>query len=397
LEAGTENPVAGAFSTFHLRLVREDEDEELRSLTLTSPTGLTAKLKGVPLCGLDAAGRGTCGEGSRIGSVTVGAGAGPNPLFIETGRVYLTEGYRGGDFGLSIVVPAVAGPFDLGNVIVRSAIHVDPTTAALRVVSDPLPTVLQGIPLQTRDIRVAIDRARFFRNPTSCLERTIRANVISTTGLTANPTYRFEVGECAQLGLRPRMRLTVGARGRTGRGDSVPFSTRLTRGPGQANLKSVGVVLPKVLSAQLAVVNDACTIAQYHAGDCERARTGTAIVHTPLLDEPLQGGAYFVRRASGRGLPNLVIALRGQVDFDLTGTVIIPETNQLSTFFRAAPDVPFTSFALNLVAGRNGALAATTNLCTQRARNAKATIRYQAQNGRELTVKQKLRTRGCRR
>jgi hypothetical protein len=395
LAAGTTNPVAGKHSSFVLSLSRDDEDEELRSLSVSTPQGLLARVRGVPRCPAAQAAAGTCGEASRIGSVATAAGAGSNPFWLTNGRVYFGGPYKGAPFSLSIVVPAVAGPFDLGNVVVRAAIHVDRRNATLRVVSDPLPTVLQGITLQVREVRVTIDRKRFILNPTSCEEKQVRATVGSTAGSIARPASRFQVGECGDLRFRPRMTLRVGAKGRTGSGASTPLVTKVTSGPGQANLASVGVSLPTILNARLPVVTDACTIAQFNAGDCERARTGTAIVRTPLLDEPLRGGAYFVRKPSGRGLPNLVIALRGQVDVDLTGTVVIPESNQLSTVFRAVPDVPFTSFTLRLVAGRNGALGTAANLCSRRSRRATASIRFAAQNGDERNVRQRLKIAGC--
>jgi hypothetical protein len=394
-QAGVNSVGAGKFTTFDLRLTRSDDDEELRTMTVRTPLGLLAKVAEVPLCPADQADAGTCGEGSRIGSVLTGAGAGPTPFYLP-GRVYLTEAYGGGPFGMSIVVPAVAGPFDLGTVVVRASVRLDKRTSQLSVVSDPLPTILEGIPLQIRDVRVSIDRERFMVNPTSCLEKQVAATATSTGGKRATLSDRFQVGGCSKLKLRPRMKLIVGANGRTRPGRATPLIAKLTQRAGQANLKSVSVTLPLMINALLPVVTDACTIAQFEAGDCERARTGRAVAVTPLLDEPLRGNAYFVKRASGRGLPNLVVALRGQVDFDLVGRIVIPASNRLSTQFDTIPDVPITSFTLRMSTGENGAVGVAENLCTKAARRARAQIEFRGQNGALVQASQRLVIRGCR-
>jgi hypothetical protein len=394
--AGVDKPVAGAFTSFRMRLARDETEEELRTATLQTPLGFSARRTDVELCGSPQASRGTCGEGSRIGRVIVAAGAGLTPFVIDTGRVYLTEGYKGAPFGLSIVVPAVAGPFDLGTVVVRSAVRLDRHTASLRVVSDPLPTVLQGIRLQVREVRVILDRERLIVNPTSCEEKQVRATLVSTRGTRANESSRFEVGECGRLSLKPRLRLTVGSRGRTGANRSVPLVTRLSQPGNQSNLRSVRVSLPPVLNARLAVVEDACSMAQFLADDCARARTGTVIATTPLLPGPLRGGAYFVENPS-RPLPDLVLALRGEVDVDVVGKVTIPGGKRLATTFDAIPDVPITAFTLRLFSGRNGAVGTAANLCKRSSRRAKVRIAYEAHNGRVLRKSPRLRIRGCSR
>jgi uncharacterized repeat protein (TIGR01451 family) len=388
------NPVAGAFTPFALTLSRDDQDEEFRTLTVRTPRGVLAKVAGVPKCGAAQAAAGTCGEASRIGTVTTGAGAGENPFFLS-GGVYFAGPYKGAPFSLSIVVPAKAGPFDLGTVVVRAAIRVNKRTAALTTVADPLPTILQGIPLQVREVRVRIDRERFFLNRTNCNPTAVRARVGSTEGTIANLSTRYQVSDCSRLKLRPRMSLWVGGRGHTREGASTPLVTRIRRGPGQANLASVGVRLPLIFNARLAVIEDACTPAQFDAGDCEQARAGVATVRTPLLDEPLGGGVFFVEKPSGRGLPNMVIALRGEVDVDLVGTVKIPASNQLGTVFRSVPDVPFSSFTLRLFAGENGPLGTTANLCSRRARRATAAVRYRGQNGHFMNIRQRIKVAGC--
>jgi hypothetical protein len=396
-QAGTQNPVAGRSSTFSLRLSRDDEDQELAGLSLDLPRGLTGRIASVPLCSDADANANACSESSRVGSVTVGAGAGTNPFYISSGRVYLTGPYKGAPFGLSVVVPAVAGPFDLGVVTVRQALFVDKHTAEVRVVSDPLPTILEGIPLDVRDVRVTVDRDGFFLNPTSCQEKTITGTILSTEGATADVSSRFQVGDCGNLTLRPRMTLTVGGNGRTGRNSTTPLVATLRQTPGQSNLASVRVTLPATINARLTVINRACTQAEFEAGNCRKAIAGTAVANTPLLRDPLRGNAYFVKDPSRpRGaLPNLVVALRGQVDFDLIGKISIPRDKFLATTFDAIPDVPITSFTLRLVPGRRGSLGTTVNLCSSRGRAGLARIEFDAQNGRELDVSQRLRIKGC--
>jgi uncharacterized repeat protein (TIGR01451 family) len=391
--AGTESSTGGTSSPLHVRLTRDDDDEELGSVAVDMPSGLTGKIADATLCGDVAAKAGTCPEASKVGSVTVGAGAGSNPFYITNGRAYITDSYKGAPFGLSIVVPAVAGPFDLGNVVVRSSIFVDRHDATLRVVSDPLPRILQGIPLDVRDVRIAIDRPGFFINPTSCAEKRINGVITSTAGKTAAVSDRFQAAECRSLSLKPRMTLAIGSKGRTSRGASVPFSTRLTMPRGGANLRLVRVTLPTTINARLPVINRACTRAQFDAGRCDGARAGTAVARTPLLRDPLRGNVYFVR--NGNPLPDLFITLRGQVAFDLIGRVSIPGGKRLRTTFDAVPDVPITSFTLKLVAGRQGPVGAAANLCSRRGRTAKAELDFIGQNGKVRQVDQRMKVRGC--
>jgi len=396
--AGTESSSAGMSSPFHVRITRGDGDQELSGVTVNMPTGLTGYISRVPLCGAAAAAAGTCGDDSKIGSVTVGAGAGSNPFYITTGRAYLTGPYNGAPFGLSIVVPAVAGPFNLGNVVVRSALFVDKHTAAVRIVSDPLPTILQGIPLQVRDVRVDVDRPGFILNPTSCADKTVGGSISSTGGKTAGVSDRFQAAECRSLGFKPRMVLSVGGRGHTARNRTTPLTTTLTMpAKGQANIRSVEVTLPDTINARLTVINDACTREQFETdiAKCAHAKAGTAIAVTPLLRAPLRGAAYFVK--TGRpGLPNLIVALRGQVSFDLIGDITIPHSRFLRTTFPTAPDVPIRSFTLRLFGdNQHGSLGAATNLCTTASRHHKAQLRYIAQNGQALNINQPLIVHGC--
>jgi uncharacterized repeat protein (TIGR01451 family) len=387
------NPVAGRPNPLYLSFSRGDEDEEFQAVEVNMPNGLTGKIANVPLCSENDAKAGTCSEASRIGRVTVGAGAGADPFYIDAGRAYLTGPYKGAPFGISIVVPAVAGPFDLGNVVVRSAIFVDKHTAELRVISDKLPRILQGIPLDVRDVRVNVDRSDFIVNPTSCAKKTIAGTLTSTGGKTAAVSSRFQVGDCASLPFKPRFGISVGSSGHTFRNATVPLTTTLTMPSRSANLRYVRVKLPTSINARLTVINRACTRAVYEAHRCEAARAGTASAVTPLLRDPLRGNVYFVK--NGHPLPDLFIALRGQVDFDLIGRITIPQSKYLATTFDAIPDVPVKSFTLKLAPGARGTVGAATNLCTARARAQKAELDFIGQNGRVSQLDQRLKIRGC--
>jgi hypothetical protein len=385
--AGVESPVAGGSSPFHLRLTREDADEELGRVTVRLPRGLLGRIADVELCGDAAAAAGTCSPASLIGSVVAGTGAGPLPFYIGGGRVYLTGPYGGAPFGLSVVVPAVAGPFDLGTVVVRAAVFVDRHTAALRVVTDPLPRMLQGIPLQLRDVRVAVDRAGFMVQPTGCGPKVVRGVVESVARRVVGVDSRFRVGDCGALPFRPRLRLIAGSRGHVRARSSVPLTAVLTQQPGEAGIRSVSVTLPSVFSAQLPVVEDACSPEEFAHGACEAARVGTAIAVTPLLRDPLRGGVYLVR-PPGRHLPDLVVALRGQVDVDLVGRVAIPGGRHLAARFAHVPDVPVKSFVLRFHAGPRGVVGLARGLCGPHARRGRAVVRFagQTQSRTQLLV-----------
>jgi uncharacterized repeat protein (TIGR01451 family) len=395
--ASTESSTASHSSPFHARFTRTDVDQELGAVTVDMPAGLLGKIASATLCGEADAAHGTCGAASKIGDVTVGAGAGSNPFYITNGRAYLTGPYKGAPFGLSIVVPAVAGPFNLGDVNVRSALFVDKHDSSVRIVSDQLPTILQGIPLQVRDVRVDVNKPGFIINPTSCAEKTIASTISSTAGLVAHRSDRFQAADCRGLGFAPKMVLSVGGRGHTARNRPTPLSTRITMPTrDEANLRSVQVTLPDTINARLTVINDACTRAQFESdiSKCAHAQAGTAVASTPLLRDPLRGNVYFVK--NGHPLPDLFVALRGQVAFDLIGRITIPHSRFLRTTFATAPDVPVRAFTLKLFGdSRNGSIGAATNLCSKKGRNAKAQLDYIGQNGKTIHHAQRLVIHGC--
>ena len=384
---------AGKDSPLVTRFTRSDADEELRGIDVSLPPGLLGRIAKVDLCADVAANAGACGTGSLIGRATVAAGPGPSPFYITDGRVYMTGPYNGAPFGLSIVVHAKAGPLDLGNVVVRAAVFVDRTTSALRIASNPLLTILDGIPLQLRVVDVTVDRAGFTFNPTSCAPMNATATLTSTGGRSSVKSARFQASGCRRLRFAPAMKMFVGSRGHTRAGASTPLTADLRMKPGDANLKLVKVVLPTTLNARLPVISRACTLAEFEAGHCAKAKAGSAVAVTPLLRAPLRGGVYFVRR--GKPLPDMMVALRGQVAVDLDARISIPGGRHLSTTFATVPDVPTSRFILRLVAGRQGPLGAISNLCALGSRTRLMGLTFQAQSGKVVRASKPIAVRGC--
>lgn len=390
--AGTTNPLAGRSSTFVLRLARNDSEQEFRRLTVDLPPGLSGKVAGVPLCPADQAAAGTCDQSSQIGTTQVAAGPGSHPLFLG-GKVFLTGPYNGAPFGLSIVVPAIAGPYDLGTVVVRAAVYVDPVTAQLHVVSDELPTILQGIPLRLRDIRIVLDRPGFMVNPTNCLEQRVHATVDSVGGAVATQSSRFEVDGCHALKFSPK--LSVRARGSGRRGSHPSLSVTLTQGSGQANLKSVLVKLPRTLGPDLNGIQNLCKLDDFRANKCEaKTIAGSASAVTPLLSEPLKGTVYLVQ-VSGDSLPEIGVKLRGQLTIDLLGKVsFATKAQNVTTTFGSIPDVPVSKFALTLNGGKSkGILTALSDLCAKRQT---ASVRLASQAGHAKGGHSTISVDGCR-
>jgi hypothetical protein len=353
--AGTLNAEAGRATVFTTSLTRQDGEKNLSSLNLVTPPGLVGMLSRVQPCAEQEASAGACGPQSEIGHAFVAAGAGSQP-FWTSGRVYLTTSYHGAPFGLSIVVPAVAGPFNLGNVIVRAAISVDPRTAAITVTSDPFPQMIDGVPLRVKDVEVAIDKPGFMLNPTNCAEQHITAQVLGTAAdgsgaTTASVSSRFAASGCSRLPFAPK--LTVVASAKTSKLNGVALRVGATSGAGQANIGKVRVELPKQLPSRLTTLQKACrdTVFNVNPAQCPAASTvGTARAVTPILAHPLVGPAYLVSHG-GAKFPDLVVLLQGEgITIELDGITTIRNGITTSTF-TALPDAPVTSFNLALPAG----------------------------------------------
>jgi hypothetical protein len=370
-EAGTTGPAAtspGAFSQFSVTFSRQDREQDLSGVQVRMPKGLAAKIAAVPQCGEAQANAGTCPPESQIGTTTSGAGPGPNPFFVS-GRVYLTGSYKGAPFGLSIVVPAVAGPFNLGNVVVRSAISVDPRTAAATVTSDPLPQIRDGVPFRLRQVNANIDRPGFVFNPTNCTPQQVSATLGSAQGASAQVSSPFRIGDCGSLPFHPTF--TSSTQAETSKANGASLSVRVTSGPGQANIGKTKVVLPKALPSRLTTIQKACDDKTFNANPaaCPAGSViGYATAITPVLKSPLTGPAYLVSHASA-AFPDVLFLLQGEgITLELDGQTDIKNGITTSTF-NEVPDAPVSSFETVFPVGPHSALTAyvpnTGSLCTE--------------------------------
>jgi hypothetical protein len=366
LTAGSTNIQAGAFSPFTMTMSREDGEQALSTIQLSMPPGLLGTLSSVKLCGEPQAREGTCGPESLIGHTVVSVGLGNDPFSVTGGQVFITGPYDGAPYGLSIVNPAKAGPFNLGQVIVRARIEVNPQTAALTITSDSLPTIIKGIPLQIRHVNVTIDREKFTFNPTNCDPLAIAGSLGSTQGVSAALSVPFQVTNCATLAFKPK--LTASTSGKTSRTDGASLTVKLSypEGPYDANISRVKVELPQALPSRLTTLQKACAAAIFEANPaaCPAASiVGHAVASTPVLPVPLTGPAYFVSHG-GEAFPSLIIVLQGYgTTVHLVGSTFIDKAGITSSTFKAVPDVPVGAFELTLPQGPYSALAATRSLC----------------------------------
>lgn len=398
LFAGTTNSAGGAFSTFVLELTREDGEGNPEQLDVTLPQGLLAKIADVPLCPEASAGDGSCPDASRVGDVAAAAGVGSNPLWIpQPGKaptaIYLAGPYRSAPYSLVVRVPAQAGPFDLGTVVTRAGIYVDPESAKATIKSDPLPQILEGVPVSYRILHVETDRPNFTVNPTGCEEKQVIADLRSASGQTATATAGFQATNCARLDFAPKLRLSL--RGGTKRSQNPALKAVLTQKSGQANIGRTAVTLPPSLFIAQAHINNPCTRVQFNADRCPKGSIlGTATATTPLLDEPLKGKVYFRSNGGDRTLPDVVADLRGPFRIILVGFVdsVVKKGSEISrtrTTFANVPDAPVTKFTLSLFGGERGLLENSTNLCAAPQR---ALLQMQGQNGKSLNRNAKLAT-----
>jgi hypothetical protein len=395
LSAGSTSPQAGAYSPFSLTVTRDDRQQELSTIATNLPAGLLGAVASVPQCADADAAAGTCPEASRVGSSTVAAGAGSQPLTLDGGRVYLAGPYKGAPFSLSIVVPTKAGPFDLGTVVVRAPIVVDAAHGTLAVAADPLPRILLGVPLRLRRVTITLDRDKFMFNPTSCAPSAVTATLGSTEGAIATPTNRFQAGGCGDLPFAPR--LTATTNGRTTRARGASLHVGIAFGAGQANLRSVAVRLPLQFGARLIpTVNKACVAAQFAKdpkGCPAESLVGSATARTPVLTEPLTGPAYIV--AIPGKLPKLVLKLAGAgVALTLEGMITADRvTGRIIATFSGIPDVPLTAFDLDLPQGPHSVLETVDPLCGNSVTLGVAAV---AQSGRTARVaEQPVTVVGC--
>ncbi len=396
-EAGSTNVQAGAYTPFTLTMSRPDADQTLAGLSVQLPPGLSGDLAKVPLCPEPQASTGECPEGSLIGRTVVSAGLGNSPFTVEGGKVFITGPYGGAPFGLSILNPAKAGPFNLGYVVVRAKVEVNPVTAALTVVSDPLPTIKDGIPLQIQHVNVSIDKPEFMFNPTDCNPMKLTGTMTSTEGASASVETPFQVTNCGSLSFKPGF--SVSTSGKPSRLDGTSLDVKLTYPSGApgtlANVAKVKVELPTQLPSRLPTLQKACTEGQFASNPegCPAAsRVGEAVASTPILAGGLSGPAYFVSHG-GAGWPELIVVLKGEdgVTVDLHGETLISKGITSSTF-NTVPDVPVGSFELRLPQGPYSALTTDGNPC-----KSKLTMptEFVGQNGAKIRQNTKIQVTGC--
>ncbi len=416
LEAGTVNPAAGTYSPFLARLTRNDDEQELSRIGVTLPTGLTARFAGVAICpesgiaqaerrsapgegALEIAGP-SCPVDSQIGTTDVGAGAGSALTYVP-GKVYLAGPYRGAPISIVAITPAVVGPFDVGVVVIRSAVAVNSVTAQGSATSDLLPQILAGIPVRLRDVRLDFSRPDFTLNPTSCTEKQVLAQVNGVGGsagsiaddTVAELSNRFQAGDCASLGFKPRLAFSLS--GGTRRGGHPRLRAVVTYPKGAyANIAQASVALPHSEFLDQGNIRTVCTRVQFAAKSCPAASVyGHAVAKTPLFDEPLRGPVYL--RSSSHRLPDLVAALRGPasqpVEVELSGR-IDSVNGGIRTTFSSVPDAPISKFTLSMQGGGKGLLENSTNLC---ARDQRALARLRGQNGKSVVLHPQLRS-ACR-
>ncbi len=401
LDAGSTNIQTGTFTQFTTTMSREDGEQNLQALQLHLPAGLIGSLSQVKLCGEAEADAGTCGPESLIGETTVSVGMGGNPYSVTGGQVYITGPYAGAPFGLSIVNPAKAGPFDLGKVVVRAKVEVNPLTAALTITTDQsgpyaIPHILDGIPLQIKHVNVLIDRNRFVFNPSNCTPTAITGTLTSSEGATAALSVPFQVTNCATLTFKPTF--SVSTSGRTSRAEGASLNVKLTYpiAEGQANIRRVKVELPLQLPSRLTTLQKACTEAVFDSnpGGCPAAsRVGEAVATTPTISGEFTGPAYFVSHGNAK-FPELVVVLTGEdgVRVDLHGETFISSKGVTSSTFAAIPDVPVGSFELTLPQGPDSALSANGNLCKSKL---VMPTEFLAQNGALIKTSTKIAVSGC--
>ncbi len=409
LLAGTINNAAGTYSPFNLRLTRNDGEQEFTRFSIKLPPGIVGKLAGIPFCpdaaiaaakartgphgGAEELAAPSCPAASEVGRTLVGAGVGPS-LAYAPGKIYLAGPYNGSALSIAAITAARVGPFDLGTVVIRQALKINPETAEVFIDatgSDPIPHIIKGIPVHARDIRAYVDRPQFMLNPTSCAKTSTASTVLGSgtnfgSEVDDRPftvTSPFQAADCASLGFKPKLALSL--KGGTKRNQNPAFKAVLTARPGDANIGRAQVTLPHSEFLDQSHIKTICTRAQFaqglHPGEkCPAGSIyGYAKAITPILDEPVQGPVFL--RSSSNPLPDLVAALHnGQIDFNLVGRIDSVGDGQIRNTFEIVPDVPVKTFTLTMQGGKKGLLVNSTNLCKS---TNKAIADFKGQNGKK--------------
>jgi hypothetical protein len=377
------NQNVGSYTPFYLRLSRRDTEQEITSYSMVLPKGITGKLAGIPFCpeaaiaaarvnsGVAETANPSCPKSSEIGRSSSGYGVG-SALTYAPGHFYLAGPYHGSPLSIVLVNAATVGPFDLGTIVIRFAFDVDERTAQLRinsVGSDPIPHILEGIPLHLREVRVYMDRYQFTRNPSSCLASAVTSTLHGSGAQFGNPsddstatdTNYFQLLNCRTLGFKPKLGIRLRGPSRRGAFPSLR-ATYASRGDRDANLKEISVTMPHSLFLAQNHIRTVCTKVQFAAERCPAGSVyGKAVAYTPLFDEPLRGSVYL--RSSNNQLPDLVTSLRsGAVRITIDGK-IVPAKHGILVQFEDLPDAPIERFTMTLLGGRHGLLANSSNIC----------------------------------
>jgi hypothetical protein len=405
--AGGINSNAGSYTPYFVHLTRRDTEQEIVSYSLVLPRGITGRLAGIPFCsdaaiaaargrsGGEELARPSCPAASRIGHTLTGYGVGP-ALTYAPGDVYLAGPYHGSPLSLVTIDAATVGPFDLGTIVIRSAFEIDPVTAQLRVDSrgsDPIPHIVDGIPLRLRDIRIYIDRPEFTRNPTSCEPSDLTSTLTGSGARFDDPSddsaasvaQHFQLLNCLTLGFRPKLGLRL--RGGSRRGTYPALRAVFAARPGDANLKRIAVTMPHSEFLAQNHIRSVCTRAQFALDACPSDSVyGSAVAYTPLFDGPLTGPVYL--RSSSNRLPDLVASLHWGAVRIVLGGRIGPAKHGIRAFFDDLPDAPITRFVLSMRGGNRGLLVNSANIC---ASPPSATVKALGQNNRGVVFRSTLR------
>ncbi|MBS1878922.1 MAG: hypothetical protein JST31_05380 [Actinobacteria bacterium] len=415
-EAGTASNQGSSYSPFYMRIARNDGEQELTRINAVLPPGLSGNISGIAKCSDAALAKAaassgaaelaepSCPESSQIGRVLIGVGAGGDLTYVP-GKVYLAGPFGGDPLSVAVITPGIAGPFDIGTVVTREALTVNPETAEVQIDgshSEPIPRILKGIPLQVREVRVYLDRSKFTFNSTSCEPNQVQATLLGSGADPLSPSddsvvgrgARYQAAGCASLGFKPKLSLEF--KGGTKRTQYPGLRSVLTypypSGPGYANIARASVLLPKTTFIDQGHVNSPCTRVQFNQNACpKKSILGTARAVTPILDEPLEGPVYFRSNGGERLLPDIVADLKGQFEIVLVGqvhSVVHGETGRIKTTFATVPDAPVTKFTLNLKGGKEGLLVNSASLCRT---DQQANINFAGQNGKSYSFSTKIR------
>jgi len=407
--AKTDSTKAGSYSPLRVHIGRGDGQQEIKAVNVTLPKGLTGKLAGIPYCAESAisaaeaaSGKGeqakaNCSSESAIGTASIEAGTGASPLKVS-GTAYLAGPYKGAPLSMVVVTPAVAGPYDLGTVVVRVALNVNPETAQVNAVSDAIPNVFGGVKLDIRSIDVNVDRSQFMLNPTNCEAGAIAGTINGGGSNPANSgswssyavTVPFQATECNKLGFKPKLHTRIS--GATKRAKNPQIRAILEAREGDANVARAALTLPHSLFLDQSHIKTVCTRPQLASMTCPKAAIyGHAKANSPLLSNQLKGPVYLV--SSNHLLPDLVADLRGQVRIQLHG-VISSKHGGLKTVFNPVPDVAVKKFILTMEKGKKSLIVNSTNLCAQKQR---AVLNIKGQNGKKVkNNKYGLNVKGCK-